>query len=147
MFQPSAARTGPSWARPRNLAITLVLVLVAAALGLLNLQRYGEQQYRLALGTDELGLSAYDLSTAASRVVITHQAMQARPDDPAARVDAASARIVLAIMILVDEFTHPGIPGPPLPTSRRGLGHMTQPLQLRQCPSSTGRYLWVRPLR
>ena len=42
-------------------------------------------------------------------------------------------------MILVDEFTHPGIPRPPLPTRGWGGGHMTETLQLRHRPRPTGR--------
>ena len=50
-------------------------------------------------------------------------------------------------MILVDELTQPGIPRPPLPACGWGGGHMTETLQLRQCPGSTGRYVGMRPLR
>src|SRR5919205_3243186 len=50
-------------------------------------------------------------------------------------------------MILIDELTQPSIPRSPLPTRRRGCGHMTETLQLCQGPGATGRHVWVRPLR
>ena len=50
-------------------------------------------------------------------------------------------------MILVNELAEPGIPRPPLPAGRWGGGHMTETLQLGQCPGSTGRYVGMRPFR
>src|SRR4029077_13106042 len=99
MFQPSSVRAVPKWARPRNFAIALVLILVAASLVLLNLQRYSESQYSLALRTDELGLAAYDLSTAASRVAVTHRPLPpGAPPSIADNIEAqrATARLALA---------------------------------------------------
>ena len=49
--------------------------------------------------------------------------------------------IVLPVMILLDQFTQPGISDPPFSTGRRGLGHMTPPLQLSQRPGTTGRQI------
>src|SRR5262252_7667117 len=50
-------------------------------------------------------------------------------------------------MILVNQTAQPGIPRPPRPTCGWGGSHMTEPLQLRQSPGSTGRHVWVRTLR
>ena len=94
MFQPSEARPVPSWARPRNFAIALVLILVSAALILLNLQRYSEAQYSLALQTDELGLAAYDLAAASARVEVTHRPLP--PNPPAAVAEAIPSQRVNA---------------------------------------------------
>jgi diguanylate cyclase (GGDEF)-like protein/PAS domain S-box-containing protein len=99
MFEPSKARVGLGWARPRNFAIALVLILVASALVLVNLQRYSESQYALALRTDEIGLAAYDLSTAASRAAVVHRPLP--PGAPAAIANdiasqRATSRLVLA---------------------------------------------------
>src|SRR5262245_61060185 len=41
------------------------------------------------------------------------------------------------VMILVNQLTQPRVPRPPLPTSGRSRGHMTQPLQLDQRPRTT----------
>src|SRR5262249_34688836 len=51
--------------------------------------------------------------------------------------------LVLTIMIVVDEPTESGIPGPPCSPGGRGLRHMTQPLQLSQRPGPTGRQVWL----
>jgi diguanylate cyclase (GGDEF)-like protein/PAS domain S-box-containing protein len=99
MFEPSKVRVGLGWARPRNFAIALVLILIASALVLLNLQRYSESQYSLALRTDELGLAAYDLSNAATRAAVAHRPLP--PGAPAAianevAAQRATSRLVLA---------------------------------------------------
>jgi len=95
MFQPPEARLPQSWARPRNFAIALALVISLAVVTLLALQRYSARQYELALVTHELGLAAYDLSTAGLRVALTHQpSTESRTS--AQIVEAANARIALA---------------------------------------------------
>src|SRR5262249_6522797 len=55
--------------------------------------------------------------------------------------------VVLSVLILVNQTAQPGVPGAPLPTCGWSCGHVTEPLQLRQCPGATGRHVWVRPLR
>jgi diguanylate cyclase (GGDEF)-like protein/PAS domain S-box-containing protein len=99
MFEPSKARVALGWANPRNFAIALVLILVAAALALVNLQRYSASQYGLALRTDEIGLAAYDLSNAASRAAVAHRPLP--PGAPPAianevAAQRATTRLVLA---------------------------------------------------
>ena len=49
--------------------------------------------------------------------------------------------LIGAVMILVNPLAEPGIPRPPLPARGWGGGHMAEPLQLGQRPSSTGRQL------
>src|SRR4051812_38135929 len=99
MFQPPKNGSVPSKARPLVFLAALVLVLVASAGVLLSLQRYSESQYSLALSTDELGIAAYALSAAASRVAVTHRPLPpgAPPaisnDIPSQR---ATARLALA---------------------------------------------------
>src|SRR2546423_14577986 len=57
------------------------------------------------------------------------------------------ARIVLAVMMPVDQGAQPSIPGPPCTTRGRGSGHMAQALQLRQRPGPTGCEVWLGPCR
>src|SRR5215813_7471936 len=40
-------------------------------------------------------------------------------------------------MILLDQLAEAGVPGPPLATGGWGSSHMTQPLQLGECPRAT----------
>jgi len=47
--------------------------------------------------------------------------------------------LIVPVMILVDQFAEPGVPGTPLAPSGWGRGHMTQTLQLRERPSPTHR--------
>jgi len=79
MFEPSKARVTLGWARPRNFAIALVLILVAAALVLLNLQRYSESQYVQSV-IAMIAAAAHALSGDAARA--TFWAANARGRNP-----------------------------------------------------------------
>ena len=103
MFERSKAKGASSWARPRNFAIALVLILVSAALVLLNLQRYSESQYSLALRTDEIGIAAYDLSSAASRAASAHRPLP--PNAPVAVANEVSAQRATSRLVLARSLT------------------------------------------
>src|SRR5215471_9972785 len=45
--------------------------------------------------------------------------------------------VIAAVMILLDQLAEAGVPGPPLATGGWGSSHMTQPLQLGECPRAT----------
>ena len=54
-------------------------------------------------------------------------------------------RVVLPVMILVDQLAESGIPRPPLSAGRWGCSHMTETLQLGECPCPTGRQVGIVP--
>ena len=58
-----------------------------------------------------------------------HLALQASDQTPG---------IVLARMVAINQGAQPRLPGPPLAPRRRRRGHMTQALQLLECPRATG---------
>ena len=58
--------------------------------------------------------------------------------------DGQTVPFIRAIVILVDPFAESRVPRPPLAAGRRRCGHMTQPLQLGQCPGSAGGEFWMR---
>ena len=60
---------------------------------------------------------------------------------------AQPPRLVLAVRIVVDQCAQPGLPCPPLPTMGRGLGPMTEALQLSQCPLTACSAVEVLALR
>src|SRR5436853_6685434 len=63
-----------------------------------------------------------------------HLALQASDQTPS---------IVLPLMVAIDQGAQARIPGPPLSTRGRRLGHLAQALQLFECPCSAGRQGWV----
>ena len=53
------------------------------------------------------------------------------------------SRLVLALLVAMEEVAQPGRPCPPLPPGRRGRGQVTQTLARRHCPLAAGGALWV----
>jgi hypothetical protein len=53
--------------------------------------------------------------------------------------------VVLPLMILVNQFAEARVPRPPLAPRGRGGGHMTETLQLGECPCPTGRQVGIIP--
>jgi diguanylate cyclase (GGDEF)-like protein/PAS domain S-box-containing protein len=82
--EPSGRQEKPFWVRPIYLILVLAVLIGSSAFAITSLQNRSADQYRTAVETDELAISAYHMFTAAWRATISNQA-------PAPYMDAAAA--------------------------------------------------------
>jgi diguanylate cyclase (GGDEF)-like protein/PAS domain S-box-containing protein len=77
-------RKKPFWVKPVYLILVLAVLIGASAFAITSLQNRSANEYRTAVETDELAITAYHMFTSAWRATISNQ-------PPAPYMDAASA--------------------------------------------------------